>query len=298
MVFYKIRTDLARWGFNNTARGILSTPPLRIKPAPLTIFSLVSARDFLMYLIAIKSFYEKIAEGQILVINDGSLTSEHLEYLRFHLSNPTLVNAKDVDTGICPRNRCYERWYATLDIAEDHYVIQLDSDTLTRDEIAEVVQCYRDNRAFILGTRMGREVISLSAAARVVQDNNSTHVQIVAERNFAALTDASRRNYVRGCAGFYGLPKGKGYREQLENFYSEMYDCIGDKWHEWGSEQVTSNYIIANSQGAVVLPFPKYASFDLNVSPEKASFLHFLGTYRFKSNVYRSETKSVISSLG
>ena len=48
---------------------------------------------------------------------------------------------------------------------------------------------------------------------------------------------------------------------------------LGSRWTEWGTEQVTSNYVVANSPEAMVLPYPKYACFDLNMDPAESVFL-------------------------
>ncbi len=71
---------------------------------------------------------------------------------------------------------------------------------------------------------------------------------------------------------------------------------LGDKWGQWGSEQVASNFAVANTAGAMVLPYPKYANFDLDMDPQAACFLHFVGTNRFDRGVYAGETRAFIEA--
>lgn len=75
-----------------------------------------------------------------------------------------------------------------------------------------------------------------------------------------------------------------------------MSALLGARWSEWGTEQVSSNYVVANSPDARVLPYPKYACFDLDMDPERSAFLHFIGTHRFERGVYAALANRVIGS--
>ncbi len=74
-----------------------------------------------------------------------------------------------------------------------------------------------------------------------------------------------------------------------------MQEAVGEKWSEWGSEQVTSNLLIANASGSVVLPYPRYANFDqkfdLTLDPAQCAFIHFIGTFRYSRGTYIAETR-------
>lgn len=72
-----------------------------------------------------------------------------------------------------------------------------------------------------------------------------------------------------------------------------------DKWDEWGSEQVTSNLLIANTLNAQVMEFPKYLSYwaHVNIPYENASFIHFIGPYRFSNGFYVRSARKVIATL-
>ena len=67
---------------------------------------------------------------------------------------------------------------------------------------------------------------------------------------------------------------------------------------EWGSEQVASNFVVANSPSASVLPYPRYACFDPDLaSPSQVAFLHFVGTWRFHGGIFAAAAKTAIARL-
>jgi hypothetical protein len=296
-MLYRLRRKIARDRFERQCRTVRATPPLRPAAAPLTILSMVSHVDVVMYLIAIKSLYHRLGRGKILIVDDGSLTDADRQQLREHLGDPTIVALDTLDTGRCPRGGTWERLCLILTLcAGGDYVIQLDSDTLAQAPLDEVAACVEANRAFTLGTRMGSAFCTLREATERVAGLDGDHVQMVAERAFATLPDADRRRYVRGSSGFAGFARGGFWRGDLEEFSVQMSERLGDKWTQWGSEQVASNYVVANSPAAQVLPYPKYACFDLRMDPRASAFLHFIGTHRFDRGVYATLANQVMAA--
>ena len=292
-----LRDRLDRRLHDLRCRGILATPPLAIRPAPLAFCSLVSQRDLIMYLVAIKSVYRQVGEGTIHVINDGSLTADGIAALNHHLGDPVIVPIASVDTGACPRGGCWERLLHILDLSRDRYVIQVDSDIVARRAMAEVTQSYRANRSFTLGTRIGQRIISTAEASANVAASTTEHIQITAERALAGLGEAETRRYVRGCAGFAGFAAGAVSRAAAAAFSQGMQAQIGPRWSTWGTEQVASNYLIANAPDALVLPWPRYASYYPEVSIPDADLVHFLNQHRFEGGHYARESRAVISAL-
>ena len=122
--------------------------------------------------------------------------------------------------------------------------------------VPEVIEAYRNNRSFALGTYLGQSIVSLSKAHAIVEKNTSNHVQVLAERCFVNFLDGKWR-YVRGCSGFSGYARGRHSRRDAEAWFRRMQEAVGEKWSEWGSEQVTSNLLIANASDSVVLPYPR-----------------------------------------
>ncbi len=295
-MLYNFRNRAARLVHELLCRHIRDTPPLTIRAAPLLLCSMVSERDLIMYLVAIKSIYRQIGEGQICILNDGSLRPESVALLRSHLGEPAIVDIASVNTGPCPRGGCWERLLHLLDLAAEAYVIQVDSDLVARGPLPEVMACYRENRSFTMGTYYGQDFIDLTTASRFAQGWGGNHIQMLAERALASLPDAETRLYVRGCAGFAGFARGSS-RRPAEEFSAAMQGLIGNEWKSWGSEQVTSCYVVANSPGARVLPITKYANFSPRMTLENTALVHFLGQTRFYRGRYAGESRRIVAAL-
>jgi hypothetical protein len=183
---------------------------------------------------------------------------------------------------------------------KDSYVVQLDSDTLTANSIAEVAQCIDANRSFtLLGDGSHPEIEPMVSACARSKTNLSPMVQAVCERSFDQLPESASLKYVRGNAGFTGFAKGAIDREKIIWFSDLMRRIANEKWDEWGSEQVTSNLLIANSGNAHVLEFPKYLSYwaHAEVPYDDASFIHFIGPHRFSNGFYIRSARKVIAAL-
>ena len=58
-----------------------------------------------------------------------------------------------------------------------------------------------------------------------------------------------------------------------------------------------SNFAVANSPNAVILHRPKYGNFSPEQPNEKASFLHFFGTHRYKGDFFARRGQEVIKAL-
>ena len=293
-MFYNLKTKLKRSWYNLNCRAIFDTEPLRIREAPLLFLTMVSHDDLLMYLVAIKSLYWRIGEGSIAVINDGSLTPADIDRLNYHLGRPEILDVRRIETGPCPRGGCWERLLTAMDLCADQYLIQVDSDTLTLNAVPEVIEAYRNNWSFALGTYHGQRIVSLSEAYAFVEKNTSNHVQVLAERCFLNFLDGEWR-YVRGCAGFSGFARGRHGRADAEAWSRRMQENLGEKWSEWGSEQVTSNLLIANASDSVVLPYPRYANINPTLDPAHSAFIHFIGTFRYSRGTYIAETRRLIA---
>jgi len=297
-MFYSLRKKLSTWWFDINCRGILYTPPIQPRKTCLTIVSMLCHRDIIMYLVAIKSLYSYLGEGEIVILNDGSLTEKDLQALNHHVSPKAIVPIGSIETGRCPRGGCWERLLMISDMVSESYVIQLDADTITLGPISEVVEHVRANRSFTLGEWEGQDFQTMAEACANVKSTTSNHIQMIAERSFERLEGVDKLKYVRGCAAFTGFGKGTFDRNVVEDFSSQMEEIVGARWREWGSEQLTSNYIIANSSISAVLPNPKYVGFNPRKDLSRSSFLHFFGTYRFEGGVYRGQARKVVSKCG
>src|SRR6266480_3514967 len=148
---------LRKRSFEKVAANVLCTAPLRIQGTSPLFLSMICHRDLAYYLLAIKSIYARVKQGRVLIINDGSLTSTDVKQLSYHIPGIEIVNKQSISVGPAPRaDLFWERLVKIVDLTRDNYVIQVDADTLVSAEIPEVIQCWRQNRSFLLGTASGQ----------------------------------------------------------------------------------------------------------------------------------------------
>ncbi len=297
-MFHALRDRVRRARHAWTCREVWSTAPMAAGDgrSGLALVTQLGRRELLMYLVAAKSALRALGPAQVVQLDDGSLQDRDRAALARHLPGSHCMPIAAVETGPCPRGGTWERLCHILERAATSYVIQLDADTLALDGLQMVRDCIAANRPFALGTRLGRAPVRLTEAARHAPPRG-THVQYAAEHVLAALPDAGESFYVRGSSGFAGFARGGFARAKLDIFSRQMEAALGRRWHEWGTEQVASNFAIANSPGAVVLPYPEYACFDPQVDPRRARFLHFIGTHRFVGGTYGACSRAVLASL-
>jgi hypothetical protein len=293
----RLRAGLGRWRHGRSCRRVLDLPPLAIRAAPLSFVSMVSHRDLVMYLVAIRSLYAQIGEGSITVIDDGSLTVADIALLHRALGGPAIIVLDDIDRGPCPQGGFWERLLHILDRSTDRYVIQVDADTLTLGPVNEVVDAYRSNRSFALVESSDARLVTLGEASRAVAQSTSQHEQIVAEKSLSRLQGLTALRYVRGCAAFAGFARGGFTRAQAEGFSCAMSNEIGAKWHTRGTEQVTSNLAVASSPDPILLPHPRYATYTPRIGIYDSVFLHFMGTYRFHRGIYIARSRDLVQLL-
>ena len=116
----------------------------------------------------------------------------------------------------------------------------------------------------------------------------------LAEAALADLPADWDSKYVHASSGFAGFARNSVRLSDLALFSDWMYERFGKQWEEWGSEQISSNYLLANAKGAVVLPFARYACYEPPMSVGDRPFLHFIGSYRFMHGLYKARVKKLL----
>jgi hypothetical protein len=297
---------MQRAWFDYNCRSLLATPPI---PAPsatqsgnaLSLVSMVCHGEVLMYLLAAKSFCRQLGSTpKVVILNDGSLTPSDCATIHTHIPAATIVSISDVAPANTPKGSCWERLLLISDLVKDSFVVQLDSDTLTASVIPEVKACIDANRSFtLLGDKSFPEVEPMDSACARSKTNLHPMVQAVCERSFDQLPESSSLRYVRGNAGFNGFARGSIDRQKVEWFSELMRHLAKEQWDEWGSEQLTSNLLIANTDDACPLPFPKYLSYWAHpgVPYDDAAFIHYIGPFRFSNGFYLRKAKTLIAAL-
>jgi FkbM family methyltransferase len=295
-MFYRFHKRRRTQRLNRAIDGILDTPPIRIEPAPWCIASMVANSDVPMYLLSLKSFYPKLGRGKVAAIIDRDMPQSLRDTLARHVPGLEFVILEDIATGSCQRGGTWERLLYVLDRSESEYTIQLDADTLTvGDNLDEVMRCVETNTPFTMSD--GFDLMSLPEVAEEAEATPSEYIGIITERMFARYPDEGLR-YVRGSSGFAGFSHGGFTRAAITRFHEEMEKLVGTtRWRGWGTEQCGSNFAIANSPGAVVLPYPEYASFTRHTARREAKFFHFIGANRFLGDYYAARGQELIAKL-
>jgi len=290
-----------RW-HRRLAKGILATVPLVPRDDGVILFSMIGRVVLLPYLVAVKSLHRNLGRGRVVILDDGTLTAADHALLAAQLGDPRILSIAAVDTGDCPRGGTWERLLAILDLRADAYVIQVDSDTVSLGDMPEVRAAIDAGRDFTLrgeASAVLRDVHAVAADhAGIDPRAPGLHVQDAAEAALGRVRDGGRLRYVRGCSGFAGFAPGGPGRELACGFSAAMADAIGAAgWARWGSEQVTSNFMIANGHDPLLLPYDRYLNHWNTPLPPDPAFVHFIGTHRFRGCNYLNATRAAIRRL-
>ena len=287
-MFYHLKNSLQRAAFDWRVRALSGTPPIKLNPQGLSVLSQLQHKDVLMYLAAIKSFACRVPVAQVYVLNDGSLNSSDKATLTEHVPGVEILELLAFQAEGLPKGGTWERLIAIARLSETRYMVQLDADTLTLSEAPEVIQAWRNNQSFTIGTwdrQTLEDARDRATEARPLLSKGNSHVQVLSEAHLDELGGVELLHYVRGCSGFAGFAPSQDKLQFMQLISQQMEKLIHAKWHEWGSEQVMSNLVVANQPNANVLPHPTYADCQ-KMRPPETRFVHFIGPCRFRGGQY------------
>jgi hypothetical protein len=295
-MFFRWRRKLKTWNFNRQIASIMDAPPLHVVDSGWSIVSMIASRDVPMYLLCIKAFYAHLGGGRVIGVIDRDMPQSVRDTLRRHVDGIELVVLEDINTGACQRGGTWERLVLLLERSEHQYIIQMDSDVLAvGPNLSEVRDCISRNVAFTMAD--GGRIMGMREVARRAQATADNHICKVAERYFDQYPDCDQLRYIAGSSGLAGFARGGFSRTRIEDFHRIMSDLLPSRWREWGSEQVASNFAVANSLGSVALPYPEYGSFWPNFDSGNCKCFHFIGSYRFHGGYFAKRGRAVIREL-
>ena len=283
--------------FSLAVQKILKTPEVHTIPNGPIVLSMVHHRDVLPYLLALKSFSRYVVPSRVVVVADPTITEMDSNLLRKHVPSLVIRHASEFHTAQLPKGGTWERLTAISEYVGEGFVIQIDADTVASGPMREVQTAIKNNQAFLLGTEDVQQIQICSEVAAWAQPrlSGSDHVQLVAESMLGRLADQGRWRYVRACSGFAGFPKSSLDRTVLLKLSQEMGLLLGSRWWEWGTEQFSSNLLLASMAEATVLPHPKYCA------PHRANgetvFRHFIGYVRHVTPLYAVMASKIASEL-
>jgi hypothetical protein len=297
-VVQRLKRDYFRWQYARAASQVLKTRPLQRGSLPFMVLSMVHQRDVHSYLVAIKTFAHFANPNRIVVVCDPSIDNDDRTLLSQHVPHIEFRHANEFTHPDVPRGGCWERLLGICEFGKDNYVVQLDADTITMRPIPEVVDAIRSRSGFVLGEKVDTPTRSLEATRENALPwmRPGAHIQGIAETEMVNVGLPENACYIRGCAGFTGFPPSPEMRDTVIDFSRRMGGKLGADWKRWGTEQVTSNYLVSNAYGTRALPFPKYGTPDQATS--ETAFFHFIGSMRFINNKYEATSRQAIRLIG
>lgn len=293
----KIAERIHKTRFEWEVRAIRQTDPVPVGHNPFTVLSMVQHRDVLPYLLALKSFARFASPQGVVLVADPTLDADDRALIRSHVPHIVIREAADFRRPGVPVGGCWERLSAISEYVADTYVVQLDADTVATSEPADVLQAIKDGVSFTLGTDDDQLITGSREAAESARGRLSEgdHPQAYAEASLDKFDAEGRYRYVRGCAGFAGFARGSIDPAAVVAISKGMSQLLGERWSAWGTEQFTSNLLVATSPGARVLPHPRYCAPHRRVAD--TVFLHFIGYVRYTTGYYAELAARVAREL-
>jgi hypothetical protein len=283
--------------FQREVKGILNTPPIDEGENRFAVLSMVHHRDVLPYLLAIKTFAYHASPKRIFLIADPSLDGGDRKILYKHIPHLEIREAADFRRPSLPIGGTWERLSAISILCQEFPIVQLDADTMTFGFPKEVVEGMSNNQSFIIRSEGGVEIqkLDLASAFGKKLNHSSNHIQVASEAHFTELPNWENYYYVRGCSGFTGFAKAAINEDVLSELSASMRLIHGNRWDEWGTEQVSSNLLAASAPNAFLLPHPKYCNAD--GIDEKTIIAHYIGYARHINRNYEHKAKTAIKIL-
>ena len=300
---YRLRTRIGNARHDKAVAAILDTPPIVPRADGLVLFSMLGTAVVRPYLVAVKSLWSHLRRGRVVILDDGTLTGRDRAVLARHCGDPEIIDIASVDTTGFPQGGTWERLLTILDRRHREYWIQLDSDTVTIGPVPEVEGAINANRSFALPggnhDMIGPLPLVDVARAAYPQGIQDGHIQTRIESRMGHMRSDMGWRYIRGCSGFAGFAAGGVGRPLAAAFLAEMERLVGhEDVTQWGTEQIASNFQIANDPAPVVLPAARYCNYWGAPWQDDAAFLHFVGTHRHDNGAYAEASRKVIGQLG
>lgn len=297
---WRSRKEAAR--HNEAIVDILETPPIRPRQDGVVLFSMMGTAVLLPYLVAVKSLWSRLQRGRVVVMDDGTLTAQDRAVLAHHCGDPEIIALSSVMMGRFPSGGTWERFLTILDRRKSDYWIQLDSDTVTIGPVPEITAAIDRNRSFGLLGGHDAEIGALPVAkiARQLYPDGPQdgHIQTRVESRLDRCPPGRGWRYMRGSSGFAGFAAMGEGRPLAAAFLEQMKQLVGeDDISIWGTEQIASNFQIANDPDPVLLPYDRYLNYWNEDWRGDAAFVHFVGTHRHDNGAYIRASRAVIDTL-
>lgn len=300
--------------------AVMRTPPIRCNPDSDTgIHSAVPHKFVYAYLVAIKSLLRFCSDLAVHVHDDGTLSSTDKALIGKHVPGVCIVDRAAADSQfdvmvadefLSRVRRSYTSYLKLFDptlYGGHKRIIIVDTDVLFLREPTEVLQWVRSGGApWFHQSESWRDVKSgpPTQAGQAVDSHvlsGAAHIQTRVVQSLEQINKSLGSNFefVPGFnSGFVGYERGVVNYAELKDLLSHLYSLFGEAIFRWGSEQ-TMHGLVLCGKGARALPQDKYMVYtDLNSErADSASFVHFIGEYRFNGFNYPRLASGVIRGL-
>ena len=109
-------------------KNIFSTPIISGRNDGVVILSMVSHKDVLMYLLAVKTLDKNLHRGRFEVINDGTLNKKDIAIIQGHVQGVKFRSFQEINNTKCPLKGCWERLLYAAELSQTEKVLVVDSD--------------------------------------------------------------------------------------------------------------------------------------------------------------------------
>lgn len=299
--------------------AITKTQSISVNPnAEVGIHTAVPHRYVFAYLTAVKSFLRYYADVAVYVHDDGSLREPDRDLLRAHLPGVRVIdrawadqqfNERVGDEFLAKVRKSYTSYLKLFDptlFGTNRRIVIVDTDVLFLNRPTMVIDWAQTGGAAWYhrsGPWMKRKP-SLGATDRVAQPavaRQPTHIQGMVVKDIPAINEALGKNlaFEHGFnSGFIGYERGTVDFGELKELLAHLYGMFGDHIFRWGAEQ-TMHGLVLCGKGAQALPVDEYMVYtDLcSDKVDRATFVHFIGEFRYHRFKYPLLAKRVIRDL-
>jgi hypothetical protein len=309
---------LKKYGDGVLFRGVISSPPIPANPRAETgIHTAVPHRYLFAYLTAIKSFLRYYSDIAVYVHDDGSLRQEDKALILAHVPGARIIDRALADQTFAEKvgdeflmkvRNSYTSYLKLFDptlFSTHKRIIIVDTDVLFLSQPSAIIEWaqnggdawYHKSEPWLKKnlTPENTERIGQPAAA-----TQSTHIQKMVVQRIPEINQALNKGFalVPGFnSGLIGYTHGTVQYDELKELLAHLYGMLGDRIFRWGSEQTIHGLLLCG-KGAVALP-PEYMVYT-SLSSDKAAqatFVHFIGEFRYHRFLYPRLGAKVIRSL-
>lgn len=299
---------------------VARTSPIDCNPAAATgIHSAVPHKYLYAYLTAIKSLLCHDADLAVYVHDDGSLLDEDKRLIRKHVPGAKIIDRAWADSEFAATVKdeflikvrsSYTSYLKLFDptlVSTHQRILIVDTDVLFLKRPTEILQWTRDGGApwyHRSGPWRKPSVTPPTSTTATPVPNEppaDKHIQQLVVEAIPSINAAlgTRYDFVQGFnSGLIGYDRGVVDYGKLKALLNHLYDRFGDKIFRWGSEQ-TMHGLTLCGVGAKELPKDRYTVYtDFNYETVRAAtFVHFIGEFRYHRMLYPELSRAVIRSL-